>query len=136
MLSAVEAAAVTEEVSLTAVPANTANPSEPNPIACPNVGKISAASTLKRKITDIERATSSSSASITGAVAAIAEPPQIDEPTPIRQATFLSILSSFIKPYATINDIKIVEIITGKLFPPTLAMVPRSRENPSMTTAY
>ena len=58
MPSAVDAAAVTDEVSLTAVPANTANPSVPSPIACPSVGNISAASTLNRNITDIERATS------------------------------------------------------------------------------
>ena len=43
-----------------------------------------AARTLKKKITDMAWATSSSSASITGAVAAIAEPPQMEEPTPIR----------------------------------------------------
>ena len=51
-------------------------------MAAPSAGKISAARILNRKITEIACATSSSSASITGAVAAIAEPPQIDEPTP------------------------------------------------------
>lgn len=60
----------------------------PKPTACPKVGKMSAARILNRKIIDIDCAISSSSASITGAVAAIAEPPQIDEPTPIRQAVF------------------------------------------------
>ena len=48
-----------------------------------------AASTLKKKITEIDCATSSSFASITGAVAAMAEPPQIDEPTPIKTEVFL-----------------------------------------------
>ena len=43
-----------------------------------------AASTLKKKITDMAWATSSSSALITGAVAAMAEPPQMEEPTPTR----------------------------------------------------
>jgi len=43
-----------------------------NPIRLPNGGKRIAASTLKKKITDIACATSSSSASITGAVAAMA----------------------------------------------------------------
>ena len=48
----------------------------------PRVGKSTAASTLKKKMTEIAWATSSSSASITGAVAAMAEPPQIEDPTP------------------------------------------------------
>jgi len=38
---------------------------------------------LKKKITEIACATSSSSASMTGAVAAIAEPPQMEDPTPV-----------------------------------------------------
>ncbi len=52
MLSQVEAAAVTEEVSLTAVPAKMPKASPDavsKPIALPSQGKISAASTLKRK---------------------------------------------------------------------------------------
>ena len=85
MLSHVEAAAVTEDVSFTAVPAKIPKVSPEvveKPNAAPNAGKISAARILKRKITEIACATSSSSASITGAVAAIAYQPQIDEPTP------------------------------------------------------
>ena len=73
-------------MSFTAVPAKIPNVSPDvveNPNAAPNAGKVSAARILKRKITEIACATSSSSASITGAVAAIADPPQIDEPTPI-----------------------------------------------------
>ena len=56
----------------------------------PRVGKTSAAIILNRKITEIDWATSSSSASMTGAVAAIADPPQIEEPTPIRIALFFA----------------------------------------------
>ena len=41
-----------------------------------------AARTLKKKMTEIAWATSSSFASMTGAVAAMAEPPQMEEPTP------------------------------------------------------
>ena len=67
--SQVEAAAVTDEVSLIAVPANKPKPSFVIPRKPPSVGKISAAITLKRKITEIDWAISSSSASITGAVA-------------------------------------------------------------------
>lgn len=51
---------------------------------------MSAARMLKRKMTDIAVATSSSFALITGAVAAMAEPPQIEEPTPTRVAMFKS----------------------------------------------
>ena len=121
---------------MTAVPANTAKPSVPSPIACPSVGNISAASTLNRNITDIERATSSSSASITGAVAAIAEPPQIDEPTPIRQAVLGSTFIIFIIINATISDIEIVPTITGRLFAPTCAIVLKFSEKPRITTAH
>ena len=87
ILSQVEAAAVTEEVSLIAVPAKIPNASPDvwsKPSHEPNAGKRTAANTLKKKITEIACATSSSSASITGAVAAIAEPPQIEEPTPTK----------------------------------------------------
>ena len=87
MLSQVAAVAVTEEVSLTAVPAKIPKAFPvvvSNPRKLPNIGKKMAARTLKKKITDMAWATSSSFASITGAVAAIAEPPQMEEPTPIR----------------------------------------------------
>lgn len=85
ILSQVDAAAVTDEVSLIAVPAKIPNASPctvSNPIAFPSMGKKIAASTLKKKITAMDCAISSSSAPITGAVAAIAEPPQIEDPTP------------------------------------------------------
>lgn len=86
MLSQALAAAVTEEVSLTAVPAKIPNPSPAGlkPKMPPRVGKIKAASMLNRNMTEMACAISSSSASITGAVAAMAEPPQIEEPTPMR----------------------------------------------------
>ena len=85
ILSQVEAAAVTDEVSLIAVPAKIPKASPllvENPSSAPSDGKNSAASMLKKKITEIACATSSSSASMTGAVAAIAEPPQMEDPTP------------------------------------------------------
>ena len=50
----------------------------------PMTGKMRAAATLKKNITEMDWATSSSSASMTGAVAAMAEPPQMDDPTPMR----------------------------------------------------
>ena len=92
MLSHVAAAAVTEDVSFTAVPAKIPNASPDKvskPSALPRIGNMIAASTLKKNITEIDCATSSSFASITGAVAAMAEPPQIEEPTPIKTEVFL-----------------------------------------------
>ena len=50
---------------------------------------------LKKKITEIAVAIDSSLALITGAVAAIADPPQIEEPTPTKVAISLSNLNSF-----------------------------------------
>ncbi len=84
MPSQAEAAAVTEEVSLMAVPANSPKPSLESPKAEPKAGKSRAAMMLKKKMTEMDWAISLSSASITGAVAAMAEPPQMDEPTPIK----------------------------------------------------
>lgn len=86
ILSHVDAAAVTDEVSLIAVPANMPKASPlavENPSHEPKVGNTRAAITLKKNITEIAWATSSSLASMTGAVATMAEPPQMDEPTPI-----------------------------------------------------
>ena len=62
ILSHVVAVAVTEEVSLTAVPAKTENPLLDSPIKSPSVGNISAAKMLNKKITEIAFAISSSSA--------------------------------------------------------------------------
>ena len=53
ILSQADAAAVTEEVSFTAVPAKSAKPSLLSPSIFPRVGKISAAMMLKRNITEI-----------------------------------------------------------------------------------
>ena len=87
MLSQVDAAAVTDEVSLMAVPAKMPKASPEvvsKPMRLPSIGKNSAAMTLKKKMTEMDCATSSASASMTGAVAAMALPPQMDEPTPTR----------------------------------------------------
>ena len=116
ILSHVEAAAVTEDVSFTAVPANIPNASPvvvSNPTSFPNIGKITAASTLKKNITEIACATSSSPASITGAVAATAEPPHIDEPTPTSVEIFAGILSAFCKINAVKSEAVIVHTMIG-----------------------
>ena len=82
MPSQAAAAAVTEDVSFTAVPANRPKPSLLMPSIPPSVGNTSAAMMLNRKMTLMAWAISSSSASMTGAVAAMADPPQMEEPTP------------------------------------------------------
>ena len=138
ILSQVEAAAVTDEVSLIAVPAKIPNASPctvSNPIAFPSIGKKIAAITLKKKITAIDCAISSSSASITGAVAAIAEPPQIDEPTPTSTDVFAGTLSTFFITPAIIRDVVIVHIIIGRDCFPVSNIIPRFIPNPSKTTA-
>ena len=81
------------------------------PSLTPRVGKIRAAMMLNKNITEIEVATSSSFALITGAVAAIAEPPQIDEPTPTRVAMLVSILRIFATTKEIIKAVEIVERI-------------------------
>ena len=96
--SHVLAAAVTDEVSFTAVPANMPKASPEvvsKPMSVPKAGKMSAASTLKKNMTDIDCATSSSDASMTGAVAAMAEPPHIDEPTPMSVDIFDGMCMTF-----------------------------------------
>ncbi len=137
--SQVEAAAVTEEVSLIAVPANIPKASPEvveKPINVPNVGNNKAAKTLKKNITDMDCATSSSFADITGAVAAIAEPPHIEEPTPINVAIFEGNFMTLHSIYATIKDIPIVIIIIGKDCPPVCTTTERFIPKPNKTTAY
>lgn len=137
--SQVEAAAVTEDVSLTAVPAKIPNASPlvvENPNSAPSVGKSNAASILKKKITEIDWATSSSFASITGAVAAIAEPPQMDDPTPTKVDVFPGILSTLCSTNAIIKDVLIVPKIIGRDCFPVSKMTDKFSPNPKSTTAY
>ena len=138
ILSHVDAAAVTEDVSFTAVPAKIPNASPLVvliPIICPNIGNISAAITLKKNITEIDCATSSSVASITGAVAAIADPPHIDEPTPTSVAEFTSTFIIFCIMYASTRDVEIVHTIIGSDWAPVSSMTPKLSPNPNNTTA-
>ena len=105
---------MTEEVSFTAVPANRPKPVSLSPMAPPRVGKIRAASTLNRKITEMDWAISSSSASITGAVAAMAEPPQMEEPTPMRVAIFPGICRARLMRKATMREVAMVDRMMGR----------------------
>ena len=135
MPSHTAAAAVTDEVSFTAVPANRPNPSLVMPIASPSVGKMSAAKTLNRNTTEMAWATSWSLALMTGAVAAIAEPPQMDDPTPISVAVRLGTCSARHKMNAVSNDAVMVDTITGSEVAPTWAIWVSGKPNPSKTTA-
>lgn len=108
-----EAVAVTDDVSLTAVPAKSAKPSLLKPKIEPKVGNIRAAITLNKNITDIAWATSSSSAPITGAVAAMAEPPHIEEPTPTNVEIFDGTFSALCSRKAITREVVIVESIIG-----------------------
>lgn len=58
----------------------------------------------------------------------MAEPPHIDEPTPISTAVLDSIFSSFIIIKAVMSDEEIVQIITGRLLLPTERTVDRSQD--------
>ena len=138
ILSHVAAAAVTEEVSLIAVPANMPNGPPlvvENPSILPMIGNIIAAITLKKKITEMDCATSSSSAPITGAVAAIAEPPQIDDPTPISIAEFLFMFKTFFMIKATRRAVEMVPTIIGRDCIPVAKITFKLRPNPKNTTA-
>lgn len=108
------AAAVTEEVSFTAVPAKSPKPSFPRPSRPPRVGNRRAAATLNRKMTEMDWAISSSSAPMTGAVAAMAEPPQTDEPTPTRVEMLEGICSSLCRRKDTTREVVMVDRMMGR----------------------
>ena len=100
------AAAVTEEVSFTAVPAKSPKPSFPRPSRPPRVGN--------RRAAEMDWAISSSSAPMTGAVAAMAEPPQTDEPTPTRVEMLEGICSSLCRRKDTTREVVMVDRMMGR----------------------
>ena len=136
MLSQALAAAVTDEVSLMAVPANRPKPSLVSPSIPPSVGNTSAAITLNRKMTEIAWAISRSSASMTGAVAAMAEPPQIDEPTPTSVAILLGTFMTRQSTKAMTSEVEIVATIIGSDWAPLDRIWERFMPKPSRITAY
>ncbi len=82
--------ATTLEVSLTAVPAQRPKAASESPRSLPSIGNTTTITVSKRKVADIPYAISISVASITGAMAAIAEPPHIPVPAFIRLLVFQS----------------------------------------------
>ena len=119
-----------------AVPANRPKPASERPKSPPSVGKIRAAKILNKKMTEIDWAISSSSAPITGAVAAMADPPHIEEPTPMSTALFLGSFKALYITKATTSEIVIVERMMGRDCAPLDKISVRFIPNPSRTTAY
>ncbi|MPN10033.1 hypothetical protein SDC9_157326 [bioreactor metagenome] len=95
-----------------------------------------AAITLNRKITEMDCAISASSASITGAVAAMADPPQTEEPTPMSTEIFVGIFMILYKANATISEVLMVDKIMGSDCRPVEAITERFMPNPKRITAY
>lgn len=91
---------------------------------------------LKKNITDMAWAISSSSASITGAAAAMADPPQIDEPTPTSVAMW-SLMSPVLDAMnATNSELDMVDRMIGSDSLPVFNTRPKSSPNPRRITAY
>ena len=102
----------------------------------PRIGKRMAAKTLKKKITEMDWATSSSSASITGAVAAMAEPPQMEEPTPTKVEILEGIRRALCSTKAMSRETAMVQTMMGRDCLPVFSTTVKSRPNPRSTTAH
>ena len=103
-----------------AVPANNPNPVCVKPSAWPIHGKMKTATTLKRKTVEIAYAISWSSASTMGETAAIAEPPQIAVPTPMRLLRLNPTLSNLPATNTAPNAaVMVTRIITTEATPVT-----------------
>ena len=73
---------------------------------------------------------------MTGAVAAMAEPPQIEEPTPISVATLLGICIHLRRKKATRSDTEMVHTMMGSDCRPVCTTTFRSIPKPSRITAH
>jgi len=102
----------------------------------PKTGKMKTATMLNKKIVEIARVTSSSSALMTGATAAIADPPQIDVPTPIRTVVFPFSFSSLPAAKAMRKTDKKVKSITRSETLPTLITLNKFISNPRSMIEY
>ncbi len=85
----------------------------------------------KIKVADIAYAISRSSASITGAIAAIADPPQIPVPADIKLESFQLRPSAFPIKYPPPKQVSKVKNITANESEPTVSIVWMLREAPS-----
>ena len=125
------AAATTDEVSFMAVPAHIPKPTSFMPSRCPSAGKMKTAIMLKRKIVEIACVMSESSASIIGAVEAIAEAPQIDVPTPMSVVVLPLSFNALPTKYAVRNAVDSVNIMTKSYWLPTWNTRKRFMPKPS-----
>ncbi len=73
---------------------------------------------------------------MTGAVAAMAEPPHMDVPTPMRVVVLPSIFMALPTRYAVMNDEVRVKIITMSDWPPTLITLKRFISKPRSIMEY
>ena len=89
------------------------------PMKCPRKGKMNTAMTLKRKIVEMEKTMSLSFAPMTGATAAMAEPPQIAVPAPMSVRASPSTPKSLPAPQATRNAVASVDAMTASDCEPT-----------------
>ena len=65
----------------------------------------------------------------------MAEPPQMEEPTPMSVAIFPGTRMTRHSTKETMSDVEMVETITGRLVAPTFATCARLRPKPRKTTA-
>ena len=119
-----------------AVPAHMPKPKSDMPITCPRKGKINTASTLNRKIVEMENTISLSFAPITGASAAMAEPPQMEVPAPISVLVSSGIFSSLPTHHATAKEVSRVKIITYRDWDPTSSTLNKFISKPSRIMEY
>ena len=115
--------ATTLEVSFTAVPAQRPNAASESPRKLPSIGNTTTIIVSNRKVADIPYAISISVASITGAIAAIAEPPQIPVPALIRLLVFQFSPSSFPITAPSPKQVASVNTITTRENFPTVSTV-------------
>ena len=73
---------------------------------------------------------------MTGAVAAMAEPPQMEDPTPMRVEVLPGRRRTFCSRKATTSEVVMVDTMTGRLWAPTRAISDRFSPKPSRMTAY
>ena len=127
--------ATTEEVSLTAVPAHIPKAWSVIPSALPIMGKSKIIAMSNKKVADIAYATSLSSASMVGAMAAIAEPPQMPVPAEIRLDSFQFKPNAFPTRYPPPKQVSRVNIITISDILPTVNIVVIFKDKPSKIIA-
>jgi hypothetical protein len=102
----------------------------------PRAGKAKTAIMLKRKTVLMALVTSSSSALITGATAAMAEPPQMEVPTPINVVALPETLSNFPAKKAVTKTAVKVNAITARDIAPTFIILKKFISKPRRIIEY